>query len=159
MKAPVKTPVKKSNPFGNASAVDTASKLAELDLKKKEAKVEVKKPVEKVAEKAPEKKEEPVAVAAAPTKEKDEGTAAKPKEEKEEKKRREPEKVNTRAAAFESAPVSNRWCRCRFLPAVSYRSMLLTPWSLRLLNHRNRKTATEETATDLMQDVSKVLRR
>ena len=102
----------KANPFGSASAVDTASKLAKLDLKDES-------PV--VAPKAVEpKKEEPILIAeskvdgpkkeeAAPQvadeKSKEEVVAAAvessvEKPERKEKPKREPEVVNSRAAAF-----------------------------------------------------------
>jgi hypothetical protein len=142
VKKPTAAPVaaaKKSNPFGAASAVDTASKLAEMDLKKKDQpaekidmwkkepqiapkkeepveKMEVqKKPVEPeakvVAKDSP--KEEGFTTVVAPSskeeapaaKEQPEADSKKAEEKEKEKKRREPEKVNSRAAAFETAPV------------------------------------------------------
>jgi hypothetical protein len=133
--APPAAAAKKSNPFGAASAVDTASKLQEMDLKKKEEPVKKvdmwkKEPVVKAdAPKEPVKqeevkveqkesvKEEGFTTVVAPNT-KEEPPAAKvaedkpeadskKSEEKKEKKRREPEKVNSRASAFEtSAPVS-----------------------------------------------------
>jgi hypothetical protein len=135
-KKPPVAAAKKSNPFGAASAVDTASKLQEMDLKKKEEPVKkvdmwkkepvvkadvpkepapVKQEEFKVEQKAPVKEEGFTTVVApnAPSKEEPpapKATEDKPEEKKSEekkKKQREPEKVNSRAAAFEtSAPVS-----------------------------------------------------
>jgi hypothetical protein len=133
--APPVAAAKKSNPFGAASAVDTASKLQEMDLKKKEEPVKKvdmwkkepvvnadvpKEPVKqeevKVEQKSPVKEEGFTTVVAPTSKEEppaakatdDQPEASPKKSEEKEKKRRQPEKVNSRAAAFEtSAPVSN----------------------------------------------------
>jgi hypothetical protein len=135
--APAAAAAKKSNPFGAASAVDTASKLQEMDLKKKEEPVKkvdmwkkepvvkadvpkepVKQEEPKVEQKEPVKEEGFTTVVAPNTKEeppvakvtedKPEADSKKAEEKKKEKKQREPEKVNSRAAAFEtSAPVSS----------------------------------------------------
>jgi hypothetical protein len=106
-------PKPKANPFGDASAVDTASKLAELEIKESASKESV--PVKQeeatpeeislVLEEAKEMEEEPKEFKQAEeTMESNEKT--KEEKEKREKKRREPEVINSRAAAFESsAPI------------------------------------------------------
>lgn len=79
-------PKPKVNPFGAATAADTASKLQALDLK------ETKEP-EKAAEPAAKEAEAPAAADAGREKS---------------KARWEPKNVNSRAAAFEAAPTVKR---------------------------------------------------
>jgi hypothetical protein len=89
--------------------VDTASKLAELDLKKKQ---EPKPAVVKPEVQAVEKEEAPPAAPpAADVPVEMNSDDADDKEKDKEEKRREPEKVNSRAAAFESSAVSIPSCR------------------------------------------------
>lgn len=81
-------PVRKSNPFGGASAADTASKLSKLEVKDKTVEPEP----------SSSKMTEPEAPA--------EGGEPKIEPEKPERPRREPEVINPRAAAFgEATPV------------------------------------------------------
>jgi hypothetical protein len=179
--APPVAAAKKSNPFGAASAVDTASKLQELDLKKKEEPVKKvdmwkKEPVVKadvpkepakqeevkVEQKAPVKEEGFTTVVAPSSKEEppatkvteDQPEETNKKAEEKEKKRREPEKVNSRAAAFEtSAPVSTL-----LLAEPSMFLLSISHSSIHVLNRTRRKTVTEENERiDRMLEVKDLL--
>jgi hypothetical protein len=110
---PVLPPKKKIDPFGAATPADTAAKLRELELKEKDEK-EKKAVAEKEA-----KPLEPVASQPAVQAEAPQHVAEEQLEQPEEKdehgkasetnkKKREPAVVNSRAAAFESAPTVKR---------------------------------------------------
>jgi hypothetical protein len=115
----------KVSPFGSATAIDTASKLAALDLKEKEKKEEPPKAPQLLKKEGPEKEvskeshaegtkeeEKPAEVTPSPKQEEKENAGKKedaPKKEDakrrdEKSKRREPKVVNARAAALETAP-------------------------------------------------------
>lgn len=99
------------NPFGDASAVDTASKLAELEIKESgstQKEVEPLKAQESTKEPRPaditeSKQDTPVAMDKPIETEKTTQISS-AAIDKRERNRREPEIVNSRAAAFENAP-------------------------------------------------------
>ena len=113
----------KSNPFGSATAVDTASKLSALEEKAQKAKEEEQKEAPQESEAAPvdspeasttpapeASKEEDVPTteeSTEPTNEEAKEDAEAPKEDKRDRRSRrlrEPKVINSRAAAFGEAP-------------------------------------------------------
>ena len=124
------------NPFGNASAVDTASKLAELEIKENGStrkEVEPLKAQESIKDSdVTESMQDTHIVVEAPME------TEKPSEamDKKESKRREPEIVNSRAVAFENAPNVKRdvsllftslYLHCIHVLTVTFMDYTLTP--------------------------------
>jgi hypothetical protein len=96
----------KVNPFGSATAVNTASKMAKLDVKEKEAPKETE-PIKEKEEPVTEEPKKEEALPQEPEKkvdDKEPEKEAKPDDKRKEKKKREPQIVNSRAAALEAAP-------------------------------------------------------
>lgn len=93
----------KSNPFGGATAADTASKLAALDIKKKDDATE-----EQPQEESAPAEENNVQNEDVADKEKSEKNEDDDKNEKRDRnnRRREPKVINSRAAAFGDAPAA-----------------------------------------------------
>ena len=110
---PASPPKRKIDPFGAATPADTAAKLRELELKEKSEKEKkvvdekVAQPLEPVVPVATVQPEAPAPVVEEPVADADEKDESGKTSDKN-KMKREPDVVNSRAAAFESAPTVKR---------------------------------------------------